>query len=160
MLREMKAFPCLISCLVIAVVGPVAIAEETEFIPKGSSAWREAFDPPFHEPSEVSRESGLRKTLFDLLRPGIEKQAGEAVLFEGSVMAYRNWAIFVGRTLDKAAGNSIAFKPQGNDDTVAIWLRTREGWRLVDYEAGHSDVFYVMWHEQYGVPKALLGLGG
>jgi len=137
----------------------MAFAEDTEFIPKGSSAWREAFDPPFHEPAEVSRESGLRKKLFDLLRPAIQAQAGKGVLFEGSLKAYKNWALFVGRTMDKAGGKSIAFKPHGNDDTVALWLRTRDGWRLVDYEAGHSDVFYIIWHEQYGVPKALLGTG-
>ncbi len=155
----MKVLPFLFACVIIAASAPTAGAEDTEFIPKGSSAWREAFDPPFHEPTEIGRDSGLRKQLFDLLRPGIEKQTKESVLFEGSVTAYKNWALFVGRTLDKAGKNSIAFKPHGNDDTVALWLRTREGWRLVDYEAGHSDVFYVIWNEQYGVPKALLGLG-
>lgn len=155
----MKAVTCLFVCLLLAAAAPVVVGEDTELIPKGSPEWRAAFDPPFAQPTEVSVESGLRKALFDLLRPVVEKRAGKVALFEGSITAYKNWALFVGSTLDNASGDSIAFKPDGNSDTVALWLRTRDGWRLVDYQTGHSDVFYVTWHEQYGVPKVLIGLG-
>jgi hypothetical protein len=43
----------------------------------------------------------------------------------------------------------------GNDDTVALWLRTRDGWTLVDFDAGGSDAFYTEWSRQYGAPAAL-----
>jgi hypothetical protein len=46
----------------------------------------------------------------------------------------------------------------GNDDAAALWLRTRDGWRLVDYSFGHSDAFFVVWSEQYGVSRELLGM--
>ena len=44
----------------------------------------------------------------------------------------------------------------GNNDTVALFLRTCDGWRLVDFSGGHTDVFWLVWAEQYGVPKPLL----
>ena len=44
-----------------------------------------------------------------------------------------------------------------NSDTAALWLRTVEGWRLVDFSGGHSDVFYEIWPEQFGVSRELLG---
>ncbi|MDP0490474.1 MAG: hypothetical protein Q7Q71_05445 [Verrucomicrobiota bacterium JB023] len=111
------------------------------------------------EVREVSAESGLRKVMFDLLRPEIATQAGKAasaVKFQGSLKREGKWAFFSGRSLEGAT--SISFEPMGNDDTCALWLETRKGWILVDWSAGHSDVFYLVWAEEYGVPEALLGL--
>lgn len=113
------------------------------------------YDPPYKKPTELARGSELRGALFDKLRAKTKKE----VLFEGSLKAYRNWALFTGRTVDRA-GKSVAHPPLGNDDAVGLWIRTRDGWTVVDYSFGHSDVFYLIWVEQYGVPKELLGMGG
>lgn len=137
---------CAISC---------AVAEESALAPD-SEAWRETFKPPFAKPTELPADMPLRRELFDLLRPRIERDAKRPVRFEGSLRAFKNWALFTGRTVD-ANGKSVKLPPMGNDDTVALWLRTRDGWRLVDFSGGHSDAFYIIWPEQYGVPKALLG---
>ena len=122
-----------------------------------SREWRDLFEPPFKQPQEVPATSPLRKQLFELLRPPIARLAQRPIRFEGSLRAYKNWALFSGRTVD-AQGVSVKLPPMDNDDTVGLWLRTRDGWRLVDYSAGHSDVFYIIWPEQYGVPRELVGL--
>lgn len=128
-----------------------------ESIRPDSREWRELFDPPFAQPSEIPATSPLRKQLFELLRSPISRLAKRSVKFEGTLRAFKNWAFFTGSTVDDS-GAPIRFPPVDNSDTVALWLRTRDGWRLVDYSAGHSDVFYAVWPQQYGVPGELLGL--
>lgn len=140
--------------LVSALLLCSALAQQ-EVVRPGSREWRELFDPPFPEPREVSSSSPLRKELFELLRTPIAQLAKRSVRFEGSLRAFKNWACFTGSTVDEH-GASVRFPPIDNSDTVALWLRTRDGWRLVDYSAGHSDVFYFVWEEQYGTPRELL----
>ena len=120
-----------------------------------SEEWKLLYDPPFKKPGEVPKGSELRKELFDLARPKLEKLAKQPLLFSGSLKAYRNWALFTGVSVDKA-GNEIAFPEDGNSDTVILWIRTVEGWKVVDFAGGHSDVFYEIWPEQYGMPLPLL----
>ena len=89
--------------------------------------------------------------------PRVEPIAKQAVRFQGSLRVFKNWALFLGSTVD-GNGQSIKLPPMDNDDTVALWLRTRRGWQLIDSNTGHSDAFYIIWPEQYGVPKELVGL--
>lgn len=131
-----------------------AKAEEL-MIQKGSEMWNEIYEPDSTSPTEVERSNPLRKQLFDLARPDLEKTAGKPILFNGRLQAYRNWALFVGASEDKE-GNPIAYPGDGNSDTVALFLRTTKGWVLVDCSGGHSDVFYEIWIEQYGMPRELL----
>jgi hypothetical protein len=65
----------------------------------------------------------------------------------------------MGSVLD-AKERAIRFEPSGNTDVAALWLRTREGWKLVDFASGFGDPFYWQWSEQYGAPRALLGMDG
>ena len=81
---------------------------------------------------------------------------GKKILFSGSLKAYRNWAFFSGETVSPD-GKPMRFPPQENSDTAALWIRTVDGWRVVDFSAGHSDVFYEIWPEQFGVPSVLIG---
>jgi hypothetical protein len=134
-----------------------AASAQQEAIRPDSEEWRQLFDPPFPEPREVPSSSPLRKELFELLRTPVARLAKQPVRFEGSLRAFKNWALFTGSTVDEH-GAYVRFPPIDNSDTVALWLRTRDGWRLVDYSAGHSDVFYAIWAEQYGTPRELLGL--
>ena len=121
----------------------------------GSSEWNELFDPPFTKPTEIPVSSPLRRSLWAQLRPLVEKKARRPVRFEGSLRAFKNWAFFVGRTVDMK-GQSVKFSDMENDDTVALWLRTSSGWRLINFSVGHSDAFYILWPQQYGMPEELL----
>lgn len=134
---------------------PAAVfSADLEFGPE-SPQWEMLYRPAFKKPQEIPVGDPVRKELFDLLRPKIEKKAKQPVLFQGGLFAFRNWALFQGDTLDKNE-KPIAFPGLGNSDTVALWLHTADGWKLVDYEAGHSDVFYMIWIEKYGMPRQLL----
>ena len=112
------------------------------------------------EVKEVSLESGERKVMFDLLRPEVAKQAGRKpseVKFEGSLKQGGNWAFFAGGSRD-ADSQPLVLKPAGNDDTCALFIHTYRGWMLVDWSAGHSDAFYLVWAKTYGVTPEVLGL--
>ena len=142
----------LVSCR--SLVFPAASHGQSPVSP-GSAAWGELFDPPFTKPTEIPTSSPLRKFLFEQLRPLMEKAARQPVRFEGRLQAFKNWALFVGRTVD-VKGQSVKLSPMDNDDTVALWLRTSSGWRVIDFSGGHSDAFYIMWPQQYGMPEELL----
>jgi hypothetical protein len=123
----------------------------------GSEQWKALYDPPYTQPTEIPRDSGLRKQLFDLLRPKLERESGlSGIRFQGELKAFKNWAFFMGSTLD-AKDRAIRFKPTDNTETAALWLRTKEGWKLVDYAVGYSDPFYLQWIDQYSAPRALFG---
>jgi len=102
----------------------------------------------FPKRTEISSESGLRKVLFDILRPEVERSYGKGMRFEGSLEGFKSWALFQGNTLD-AKGRNV---PEDGGDTVALWLHTYNGWLLVDFNVGHTDVFYMIWKEKYGAP--------
>ncbi|MEM6911354.1 MAG: hypothetical protein AAF555_07195 [Verrucomicrobiota bacterium] len=143
------SLPLLFTWLLLALS---ALAEELDITP-GSDLWGSLYHPAYEKPSEIPTSNPLRKELFNQLRAKLEPKAGEPLLFLGSLRAYRNWALFQGASQDRNGG-PIAYPDLGNSDTVALWLRTKDGWTLVDYEAGHSDVFYLIWTEAYGMPKA------
>lgn len=143
-------------CLPLALASfifasPVVAADP--MIQPGSEEWSATYTPDYSTPTEIPRGSELRNGLFDLLR----EKGNPTHKFAGSLKAYRNWAIFVGETVD-ADGVTVHYQPMGNSDTVGLWLRTRDGWVVVDYSFGHSDVFYLIWIEQYGMPRELLGM--
>jgi hypothetical protein len=84
-----------------------ALAQRERIVPD-SQEWRELFDPPFSQPQEIPSTSPLRKELFELLRTPIAQLAKRPVRFEGSLRAYKNWALFTGSTVDEH-GASVTF---------------------------------------------------
>lgn len=128
-------------------------AQSQPMVPPGSAEWAEVYDPPYKVPTELPAESALRKELFDSLRLKVTPQHK----FTGSLKVYRNWAFFVGATVDNK-GEPLKHPPHDNSDAVAIWLRTSQGWKLIDFSFGHSDAFYLLWSEKYGVPADLIGI--
>ncbi|MEM9281220.1 MAG: hypothetical protein AAGA96_05290 [Verrucomicrobiota bacterium] len=145
---------CLIPIATLALLAQSITSAELIFGPE-SDEWETLYEPAFKSPEEVPRGSELRKTLFNLARPKLEKLAGQSIRFNGSLKAYRNWALFLGESVD-ANGNSIAYPDLQNSDTVVLFLRTADRWVVVDYSGGHGDVFYEIWIEQYGMPRPLL----
>ncbi len=140
---------------VVAVLSLQSASAEDLIISLGSDGWNDIYEPDASQPVEIAKADPLRKKLFGLARPKLEKVAGKPILFNGSLRGFRNWALFRGVSEDKS-GNPIAYPEFGNSDTVALFLRTVNGWVLVDYSGGHSDVFYEIWTEQYGMPAELL----
>jgi hypothetical protein len=130
-----------------------AYGDSPAIVSPTSSEWDEIYVPASRAPAEVAVGSRLRSELFDLLRA----EADPATRFSGRLEAYRNWAFFLGRTVDEA-GKSKKNPPLGNDDAVALWLRTERGWTLVEHSFGHSDAFYVIWPEKFGAPRELFGM--
>jgi len=152
LLRDTVVRIILVALGIMLIGGSAARAQREAVLPADAAGG--AFDPASDAPTEVPRGSDLRKTLFDTLRPRVEEQAGTKILFEGRLKTCRNWAFFLGRTIG-ADGRKVALSDLGNDDAVALWLRTRDGWTLVDFDAGGSDAFYTEWSRQYGAPAAL-----
>jgi hypothetical protein len=140
-------------CLVGISMHAASFGDAPEIVLPTSDEWTEIYDPPTRIPAEVPAESKLRSELFDLLRA----KANPSTQFSGSLKSFRNWAFFLGRTVDRS-GNSLKNPPFGNDDAVGLWLRTQEGWIVVAHRFGHSDAFFIIWPEQYGVPRELLGM--
>lgn len=128
-------------------------AQSQPMVQASDPAWAEVYDPPYKVPTELAFGSALRKELFEVLR----LKATPRHRFEGSLKAYRNWAVFLGSTVDKE-GKSLKNPPMDNDDAAALWLRAKDGWKLVDFSFGHSDAFFIIWPEQYGVPAELVGM--
>jgi len=104
---------------------------------------------------EVPRGSALRAQLFDLARPGAEKTAGQRVKFEGSMKRMGDWVFFAGNVVD-TNGRRINVRGVASD-TVALWKRGKDGWRVLDVGAGASDAYHrYVWPDKFGVPVELL----
>ena len=143
-------------CMLIVSAG-LSLGQDFSGQP-GSEQWKALYDPAYATPTELPREVPLRKQLFDLLRPKIEQVSAErGVRFQGDLKAFKNWALFVGSTLD-AKDRAIKFPPTDNTETAALFLRTKDRWVLVDFAVGFGDVSYWAWADQYGAPKKLLGV--
>jgi hypothetical protein len=142
--------------LVILLLSISAACAEDFTVEPGTDLWKELYNPPYSKPTEIPRDNNLRKQLFDLLRPGIERAAKKnGVKFQGELKAFKNWALFTGSTLD-AQEKPVAFEGSENSETCALWLRTRDGWKLVDFAYGFGDVAWLIWIDQYGAPRKLL----
>ncbi len=141
--------------LALFLLASAGFAEDFTVEP-GSDLWKELFNPPYSKPTEIPRDNALRKQLFDLLRPNIERAAKkQGVKFQGELKAFKNWALFTGSTLDSKE-RPVAFEGSENSETCALWLRTRDGWKLIDFAYGFGDVAWLIWIDQYGAPKKLL----
>jgi hypothetical protein len=134
-------------------IAPITLADSPKLVSPSSDEWVDIYDPPSKVPTEIPTGSKLRGELFDLLRA----KASPPTQFSGSISSFRNWAFVTGRTVDRS-GVSLKHPPHGNDDAVALWLRTQDGWVVVAHSFGHSDAFFVLWPEQYGVPRELVGM--
>ena len=138
----------------VGLLGFGAVRAQEPPITPGSPQWRETFQPPYTKPTELPVDSPLRRSLFDLLRPVVARDVKGTVRFEGSLRVFKNWAFFLGRTVD-ANGKRVRGLVLDDSDTVGLWLRTADGWRLVDHDLGSSDAFWLGWTEQYGAPAVL-----
>jgi len=73
--------------LILLLSLSTAIAQDSDVTP-GSDLWKELYNPPYAKPTEIPRDNPLRKQLFDLLRPQIERAAKlQGIKFQGELKA-------------------------------------------------------------------------
>jgi hypothetical protein len=98
--------------------------------------------------------SPLRAELFDSIRPRAEKLAGKPVKFTGTMRREGSWVFFLGELVDKK-GASILIGEAESSDAMGLWKNEDGHWRVVEFHAGFTDVFFVDYPEKYGLPKDL-----
>lgn len=96
----------------------------------------------------------LRAELFDLIRPRAEKLTGKPVKFSGSMRRAGDWVFFLGQIVDKK-GSSILIGDAESSDAMALWKKESDRWRVIEFHAGFTDVFFVDYPEKYRLPKDL-----
>ena len=107
-----------------------------------------------------------RRVLLDAIRPAIEDHIGQPVQFVvDTLQTQGDWAFYAGR-IQQPNGRPIDFSrtpyaealEEGMFDgpsTYALLQRRGNGWRLVDWVVGPTDVTYAGWPGEYGAPESL-----
>lgn len=107
-----------------------------------------------------------RRALLDTIRPAIEDHIGQPVQFVvDTLQTQGDWAFYAGR-IQQPSGRPIDFSrtpyaealEEGMFDgpsTYALLQRRGNGWRLVDWVVGPTDVTYAGWPSEYGAPEGL-----
>jgi len=102
---------------------------------------------------EIPKGSKLRAQLFDLARPTIEKQAGQAVKFAGSQRRLGEWAFFIGQIVNAKGGPIYVYD---SPETLLLWKQVNGTWTFLTGEAGANEPFHLWeWPAKYGAPKVL-----
>ena len=102
---------------------------------------------------EIPKGSKLRAQLFDLTRPTIEKQAGQAVKFAGSQRRLGEWAFFIGQIVNAKGGPIYVYD---SPETLLLWKQVNGTWTFLTGEAGANEPFHLWeWPAKYGAPKEL-----
>ena len=102
---------------------------------------------------EIPKGSKLRAQLFDLARPTIEKQAGQAVKFAGSQRRLGEWAFFIGQIVNAKGGPIYVYD---SPETLLLWKQVNGTWSFLTGEAGANEPFHLWeWPAKYGAPKEL-----
>jgi hypothetical protein len=122
--------------------------------------------PGLHHPAVGTAE---RKAILDGLRPSIERDLGQKVIFEVHKLTVQDGFAFadvIPRTPDggkidylktrHAAEARDGVFDGGSDAPVYALVRYENGaWRVVTFVIGPTDVAYAGWWQEYGAPKAI-----
>jgi len=106
-----------------------------------------------------------RSALLDTLRPPVEKELKQNVVFViNQINVQGTWAFVDGRlrTTDGKVPNwkgtpyarAAGYGAQ-SDGISALLKRSGNGWRIVEKAIGCTDVCYVDWWKRYKAPKAI-----
>lgn len=109
-----------------------------------------------------------RKAIMDALRVPVQADLHQAVVFKVTDLRVSDeWAFLNGEPV-RSDGSRVDYRKTRYQERISMGffdygisalLRKRQGqWQVVTYSIGHTDVIYGNWDEQYGVPRALLGL--
>lgn len=124
-------------------------------------------------PAPAARAVGvgdpLRKMLLDALRPTVERDLGQKLVFLIDVLCVQGqWAFATLRPRTRS-GKPIDFRrtrhaPRVREgmfdgDTTYILLQRRgKGWRVRAYAIGPTDVAWDSWPDDHGAPRSLFAL--
>ncbi len=119
---------------------------------------------------DLPKSDANRKKVLDLLRPKIEKDLGQKVIFTVSRASQQDGFVFVmfspmranGKPIDYLKTKYAAAKRAGAFDNggVALFRKSGGSWKMLDWTFGRTDVGYVEWPEKYHCTKELLGMTG
>jgi hypothetical protein len=119
-------------------------------------------DSRFSTPKQGSAE---RKAVLDAARVPVEKDLGQAIVFQvTSLRVTPDWAFVYGvpkRPDGKAIDYSKSIYAQDakdgsfSEEAAVLLARQGAGWRLVTYSVGFGDVVWDSWDEEFGAPAWL-----
>lgn len=119
---------------------------------------------------EIGRDDPIRRVLLDALRPTIERDLGQKVIFVVDELRLQGDAAFAmvrprqpdGAGIDFTRTRYAADIREGvfDGERTAALLRRRNGvWRVLEFVIGPTDLAWEAWPQQYGVSRQLVGLG-
>jgi hypothetical protein len=132
-------------------------------------ALRTATPLPESTPLEVGNKDPRRKALLDALRPHIEADLGQPLIFQVQTLREHNGSAFAVVHPRTPAGKPIDFMKTRHaqrqadgvldGDTVFALLQHRDGhWQVQEFVVGPTDVAWADWAQDYGAAKALFML--
>jgi hypothetical protein len=118
---------------------------------------------------DVKAPDPTRRTLLDALRPAVERDLGQKVIFVVHVLRVEgDWAFADvaartpgGAPIDFARTRHAERRREGmlDGDTIHALLRRKAGrWAVATFVVGPTDVPWASWHEEYGAPETLFAL--
>ena len=125
---------------------------------------------PGSAPLDVGRDDPRRKALLDALRPSIEADLGQSLIFDvqtlreidGSAFAVVHPRTPAGKPVDFAKTRHAQRLADGvlDGDTVYAILQHRDGrWQVQEYAVGPTDVAWTGWAQDYAAPEAIFLTG-
>lgn len=117
-------------------------------------------------PMDVGRDDPRRKALLDALRPSIEADLGQALIFEVETLRESGGSAFAavsprtpdGKPVDFAKTRHAQRLRDGvlDGDTVYAIFQHRDGrWQVQEYAVGPTDVAWAGWAQDYGAPEVI-----
>ena len=120
------------------------------------------------QPYTPEQGSAERQLIMDTVRPLVERDLNQKVMFKVSRLSVQQgWAFMIvtpqqpdGRAIDFSRTRYARDYEQGMfSDVVIALLRKQAGrWRVVQYVLGPTDVPYEGWPRRYRAPRAIFGL--
>lgn len=117
---------------------------------------------------DVKRDSAERKAILDAVRPAIEKDLKQKVVFIVRGLKTQQGFAFAQLEPQKPGGAPVdysrtryaeAIRAGAFDNGISALLRKeKKRWRLLRYSIGATDVPYVDWDREFRAPRALFGL--
>ena len=144
--------------LVSSILLCCAKAEETQLSKYLSTVeqneWDELFITKSKTPISASSNSKIGTKPLQLLQPEVKKFKPSDLKLRGQFKFFKNWAFFSGELVNKK-GEATTPDDCVSSDSVALFLKTIDGWKVVDHGIGISDAFFIVWPSQYGAPVEL-----
>lgn len=141
----------------------------------GTDQWRlrtlrEVTPHPPLPPLDVGRGDPRRKPLLDALRPHIEADLGQRLIFQVRILREHNGSAFAvvqprtpaGRPIDFAGTRHAQRLADGvlDSDSVYALLQQRDGaWQVREFVVGPTDVAWAGWAQDYSAPDDIFNPG-